>query len=115
MASSSINFRTSGATPCRINCALSLAITFACAGEMSPIASAAVAPGKYWVSVLATSIRPCAVEPDIRSAVAISSRSESSTPEYIESARLGSLPATTTIALCIQTLNQPLCFSNTAR
>ena len=27
--------------------ALSRAITFACAGEMSPIASAAVAPGKY--------------------------------------------------------------------
>ena len=67
------------------------------------------------VRVRATSIRYCAVFPDIRRAAPTSSRFASSTFEYFDSDLVGSLPATATIARCMRDWSQPDCFSRALR
>ena len=85
-------------SPSRIAAAVSRAITFAWAGEISPVASAEQVFGRVLTNDRAISILYCAEFPDIRSAAETSSRSAPSTPSYIPSASLGSAPATATIA-----------------
>ena len=95
--------------------ALSRAIAVAWAAEISPVAKALQVSGRCAVSVRATSIRYCAVLPDIRSAAPTSSRFASSTFEYLDSDLVGSLPATATIARCMRDCSQPDCFSRALR
>ena len=101
--------------PSRIAAAVSLAITVACEEEISPIANAEHVLGKWLTNVRATSILICAVFGESRRAVAISSRSASSTPSQILSVLLDSLPATATIARCIIACNQAVWRSKAVR
>ena len=90
------------AAPSRIICAVSRAITVACAAEISPVARAEQVPGRLFIKVRATSIRDCAVAGAKRRAVEISSRSQPSTPEIGPPPMLGAKPATAVIARCLR-------------
>ena len=89
---------TDSGAPSRIAVAVSRAMTVACAEDISPVARAEHVLGRLFTSVRAISIRDCAVAGAKRSAVEISSRSISSTPESGPPPSLGLRPATAAMA-----------------
>ena len=98
IARCSISKITDSGAPSRIAAAVSRAMTVACAEEISPVARAEHVLGKLLTRVRAISIRDCAVAGASRSAVEISSRSVSSTPDNGPPPSLGCKPATAAMA-----------------